>query len=53
VEINYVQKGEKGRTCADCKNFQKETEGQGIGKCFGKEVQAAGSCNFFEAKAKE
>jgi hypothetical protein len=50
MDIAYVQKGEKGKTCADCRNFQDEIKGKGIGKCFGKEVQAAGSCNFFQPK---
>jgi hypothetical protein len=50
MEVNYVPQGEKGRTCADCKNFEAEIKSQGVGKCFGKEVAAGGSCNFFEAK---
>jgi hypothetical protein len=50
MEIKYVQKGEKGKTCADCRNFEAELASQGVGRCFGKEVLAAGSCNFFEKK---
>jgi hypothetical protein len=48
VDVNYVEKGEPGKTCADCKNYQ--DEGSGKGKCFGHETAAEGSCNFFETK---
>ena len=47
--MQHVEKGEPGRTCADCKHFEAE-QGSEIGKCFGHEVKAEGSCNFFEAK---
>jgi hypothetical protein len=50
MEVKYVPKGEKGKSCADCKNFQDEKKGLGIGSCFGHQVQAEGSCNFFEPK---
>jgi len=48
MDVKYVAKGEKGKTCADCKHFQ--TEGAGKGKCFGYEVVAEGSCNLFTKK---
>ncbi len=50
MEIKYVPKGEKGKTCADCKHFERDTDMQGMGKCFGQEVIEEGSCNFFESK---
>ena len=50
MEVNYVEKGEKGKTCADCKNFEPEDPSSEIGKCFGHEVKAEGSCNFFEPR---
>ncbi|HOO28557.1 MAG TPA: hypothetical protein PLU43_08835 [Lachnospiraceae bacterium] len=50
MEIKYVQNGEKGRTCADCKHFERDVNMQGAGKCFGNEVSAEGGCNFFEAR---
>ena len=48
MDVKYVEKGEKGKTCADCKHY--EDEGDGMGKCFGHEVMAAGSCNYFDPK---
>ncbi len=48
MDVKYVEKGEPGKTCADCKHFQ--NEGDGIGKCFGHEVAAQGSCNLFDPK---
>jgi hypothetical protein len=48
MDVKYVEKGEKGKTCADCKSFQ--DEGSSKGKCFGYEVAAQGSCNLFEKK---
>ena len=37
------------KSCTNCKNFQSETEG--IGKCFGHDVSAKGTCNFFTSKS--
>lgn len=48
MEVKYVEKGEPGKTCADCKNFR--NKGDGKGDCYGHEVLAAGSCNLFEKK---
>ena len=48
MEIKFTEKGEPGKTCADCKHFT--DEGDNMGKCFGHEVPAGGSCNMFEAK---
>lgn len=50
MEIKYVTKGEEGRSCKDCKHFDRDINLQGRGKCFGNEVLVEGSCNFFEAK---
>ena len=49
MDVKYTAKGPKGKTCADCKFF--ESSGDGMGKCFGHEVLAAGSCNMFVVKA--
>ncbi len=51
MDVKYVTKGPKGKTCADCQVF--ESTGGGMGKCFGHEVLAAGSCNMFAPKAKK
>jgi len=48
MEVRYVEKGETGKICADCKNFQ--DKGNGKGDCYGHEVLAEGSCNLFEKK---
>ena len=48
AEVNYVVKGEPGKTCADCKNY-KDKDGM-TGDCYGHEVLAAGSCSLFEKK---
>ena len=48
MDVKYTVKGEKGKTCADCKFY--ESTGGSTGKCFGHEVLAAGSCNMFTAK---
>ena len=50
MDIKYIPKGEEGKSCADCKHFERDSNMQGMGKCFGKEVLAGGSCNFFEPK---
>ena len=49
-DLKYVEKGEKGRTCAECKHFEEVSRNSGIGKCFGHDVKAEGSCNYFESK---
>jgi len=50
MDVQYVTSGEENKTCADCKNFEKENHEQNTGKCFGQDVLAGGSCNFFEPK---
>jgi hypothetical protein len=50
MDVKYTEKGAKGKTCADCQFF--EATGDGMGKCFGHEVIAKGSCNIFQAKKK-
>jgi len=52
MDVQYVEKGEIGRTCADCKHFEEDKNVPGIGKCFGQEVKAEESYNFFETKEK-
>ena len=49
MDVKYVTRGRKGKTCADCKVF--ESTGDRMGKCFGHEVLAAGSCNMFTPKS--
>lgn len=48
MDIQYVTKGEQGKTCADCQVF--ESTSNGMGRCFGHEVLAAGSYNMFSLK---
>jgi hypothetical protein len=50
MEVKYVEKGEKGKQCIDCKNFMEEKKSSGIGKCFGYAVKARGSCKLFDPK---
>lgn len=50
MDVKYVEHGELGKTCADCRNFEAGKEDLAGGNCFGQEVRAAGSCNLFEAK---
>jgi hypothetical protein len=51
MDVKYVTKGLKGKTCADCRFY--EAGGGGMGKCFGHEVLASGSCNMFATKAEK
>jgi hypothetical protein len=48
MDVKYTTKGKPGKTCADCQHY--EDKGEGMGKCFGIEVLAKGSCNMFNAK---
>ena len=48
MDVKYVEKGEPGKTCAECKQYQ--DEGNGKGKCSGHEVAAEGNCNYFDPK---
>lgn len=50
MEIKYISNGEEGKTCLDCKHFERDVNMEGVGKCFGNEVKAEGSCNYFETK---
>jgi hypothetical protein len=50
MEPNYIEHGTPGRTCAECKHFEADPKTGGLGKCFGYEVSATGSCNFFEIR---
>ncbi len=51
MDVKYVAQGEKGKTCNDCKHFQSENPQAAMGKCFGYDVAAQGSCNMFDSKA--
>ena len=50
MDVKYVEQGEEGMTCADCRNFEAKDDDLAGGNCFGQEVRAAGGCNLFEAK---
>lgn len=50
MEIKYIEKGKKGETCADCVIFQADKDDPKIGRCFSQQVNAEGSCNYFQAK---
>lgn len=50
MEVIPVEKGEPGRMCRDCRHFEEDSNMEGIGKCFGHDVKAEGSCNYFEKK---
>lgn len=47
-EVKYVEEGEAGKTCAECKMFEASPEDPSKGKCMGYDVQAKGSCNYFQ-----
>jgi hypothetical protein len=47
MDVEYVPNGPEGKTCAECVNFRPNPEDSSEGICFGREVVAAGSCNFF------
>lgn len=51
-DFKYIEKGEKGRTCAECKYYEASTTDT-IGKCFGYAVHPAGSCDLFERRRGE
>jgi hypothetical protein len=50
MDVKYTPKGPKGKTCADCQFFENTEDG--MGKCFGHEVLAKGSCNMFKTREK-
>lgn len=49
-DVKYVPKGEPGKTCADCKFFEADKGNPAMGKCYGHDVMAEGSCNMFVSK---
>lgn len=51
-DIQYRKKGPRGRTCADCKHYEAESENRKTGKCMGQDVEEEATCNFFEPKNK-
>ncbi len=48
-DFKYIEKGEKGRTCAECIYYEATTDA--VGKCFGYEVHSGGSCDSFERRS--
>lgn len=38
------------KACNNCKNFEPNEGAEGVGNCFGHEVSAEGTCDFFETK---
>jgi hypothetical protein len=51
MDVKYVVKGEKGKTCQDCSLFK--DQGHGLGDCYGHQVLAAGSCIMFTPSIKK
>jgi len=50
-EVNYqAVSPDPSRACRNCKHFEASAEDATIGGCFGHEVSAEGTCNFFEAE---
>lgn len=50
-EVNYQPVApDPEKACESCKHFEDDGVKEGMGKCFGYEVAAAGTCNLFEAK---
>ena len=49
-EVKYIEEGEPGRRCADCELYEPSPFDPSKGKCIGYDVEARGSCNYFEAK---
>ncbi len=39
---------DESKSCTNCKNFQSKSAN--LGDCFGHEVVATGTCNYFEPK---
>lgn len=51
IEPNYQpQSPDPERACKNCKNFTPKEGDEGKGDCFGHEVGAEGTCDFFEMK---
>lgn len=52
-EVNYQPVSpDESKSCTHCKHFETEVAGAEVGKCFGHEVVAKGTCNFFESREK-
>lgn len=49
-DVQYMPAGQAGRQCKNCKFFEAPADAA-MGKCFGHDVQAIGSCNKFVSKA--
>jgi hypothetical protein len=50
MDVKYVQKAPKGKTCKECSMFV--DKGGGMGKCLEFDVLADGGCNMFKTKEK-
>lgn len=51
IEVNYQPVApDPGRSCKNCKHFKPGSENGNAGECFGHEVHATGTCNFFTPK---
>ena len=49
MDVKYTTNGPAGKTCADCAMFV-PSKNNIMGTCFGHEVVAAGSCNYFKKR---
>jgi len=38
------------KSCTNCKHYQASAEDEKIGECFGHQVQAQATCEYFETK---
>lgn len=51
-DVNYQPVApDATKSCSSCSNFKLNQEKPGMGDCFGHEVVATGTCNFFAPKA--
>jgi len=50
MEVKYDPQGPPGQQCKDCKFFEPSSGNASMGKCFGKDVVAQGTCNMFALK---
>ena len=50
MDVKYTPNGPPGQTCADCAMFAPDRKNKFMGSCFGHEVLAAGSCNYFKKR---
>ncbi len=48
MDVQYTPKAPQGKTCAECKFYEKVDDKSG--KCFGHDVIPQGGCNKFMTK---